>query len=88
METKRKVPTQAQRVLNYIHDFGSVTRAEAMMDLGIANLPAVIDVLRNKQGYNIDTLEIKSKNRYGQNITYAKYVFGEDNNTEVNNYEN
>jgi hypothetical protein len=77
-----KVPTQQERVLSYMNDFGSITRADALMDLGIANLPAVIDTLRHKHGYNIDTLEIKSKNRYGQNITYAKYVFGEDK-TEV-----
>ena len=84
----RKVPTQAQRVLDYIKDFGSITRAEAMSDLGIANLPAVVDILRHRQGHNIETLEIKAKNRYGQNITYAKYVFGTNENMEVQNYEN
>ena len=84
----RKVPTQQQRVLNYINDFGSITRAEAMSELGIANLPAVIDILRNKQGHDIETLEIKAKNRYGQNITYAKYVFGNNENMEVNKYAN
>lgn len=84
----RTVPTQSQRVIGYMKDFGSITRAEAMSDLGIANLPAVIDKLRHKDGYNIDTLEIKSKNRYGQNITYAKYVFGIGEDMEVNNYAN
>lgn len=82
-----KVPTQAQRVLNYIHDFGSITRAEAMYDIGVANLTAVITILR-KGGHDIETQEIKAKNRYGQNITYAKYVFGENENMEVNSYAN
>lgn len=83
-----KVPTQCQRVMQYIRDFGSITRAEAMSELGIANLPAVIDILRNKRGHDIETLEIKSKNRYGQNITYAKYVLGKNENMEVRNYAN
>ena len=71
-----KVPTQAERVLGYIRDFGGITRAEAMSDIGVANLPAVIDILR-KRGENIITEEIEAKNRYGQKITYAHYVFGE-----------
>ena len=74
----RKFPTQAQRVLNYIKDFGSITRVQAMADLGIANLPAVIDNLRHRYGHDIKTLEIESHNRYGQKITYAKYVFGKN----------
>lgn len=69
----RKVPTQWERVIRYIVDFGSITRAEALMDLGIANLTAVIDILRNKKGYPVITQEVKAKNRYGQNITYARY---------------
>lgn len=84
----RKVPTQQQRVLNYIRDFGSITRAEAMSEIGVANLPAVIDILRHKHGHDIETLEIEAKNRYGQKITYAKYVFGNKENMEVHNYEN
>lgn len=84
----RKVPTQQQRVLNYIRDFGSITRAEAMSELGIANLPAVIDILRHRGGHNIKTLEIEALNRYGQKITYAKYVFGTKENMEVEKYEN
>ena len=84
----RKVPTQSQRVLNYIKDFGSITRAEAMSEIGVANLPAVIDILRHKQGHDIETLEIEALNRYGQKITYAKYVFGTNENTEAKNYEN
>lgn len=69
----RKVPTQWQRVIEYIVHFGSITRAEALMDLGIANLPAVIDVLRNKKGYPVITEEVEAKNRYKQKITYARY---------------
>ena len=72
-----KVPTQAERVVEYINCFGSITRAEALMDLGIANLPAVIDDLRHKHGKKIITDEIESLNRYKQKITYACYRFAE-----------
>lgn len=72
-----KVPTQAERVIHYICQFGSITRAEALMDLGIANLPAVIDDLRHKHGKNIITEEVKGLNRYKQKITYARYRLAE-----------
>jgi hypothetical protein len=73
----RKVPTQAERVIYYMVHFGSITRAEALMDLGIANLPAVIDDLRHKHGKNIITEEVDGLNRYEQKITYARYRLGE-----------
>lgn len=72
-----KVPTQWERVLYYIAHFGSITRAEALMDLGIANLPAVIDDLRHKKGKNIITEEVEGFNRFEQKITYARYRFAE-----------
>lgn len=75
----RKVPTQQERVLQYIRDFGGITRAEAMSELGIANLPAVILDIR-KKGVQVLTNEIESKNRYGQKITYAKYTLEETDN--------
>lgn len=66
--------SQCRRVLNYIMDFGSITRAQAMTDLGIANLPAVIEVLRNHKGYDIDTDIVTAINRYGETVHYAKYT--------------
>lgn len=63
---------QEERVLKYMDETGDITRLDAMLDLGIANLPAVINRLR-KDGYNIKTEKVKSKNRYGEPITYAKY---------------
>lgn len=75
--SKERVPTQAERVTRYMHQFGSITRAEALMDIGVANLPAVIDDLRHKHGYNIITEEVEALNRYEQKITYARYRFAE-----------
>lgn len=81
----RKVPTQCERVLYYIAHFGSITRAEALMDLGIANLPAVIDDLRHKKGRNIITEEVEGLNRFEQKITYARYRFDESEDTVSGN---
>ena len=73
-----KVPTQAERVAFYMTKFGSVTRAEALMDLGIANLPAVIEKMRHKYDMNIVTEEVKGLNRFEENVTYARYRFATD----------
>lgn len=81
----RKVPTQVERVAYYIAHFGSITRADALMDLGIANLPAVIDVMRNKKGYRIITEEVEGLNRFEQKITYARYRFDESEDTVSGN---
>lgn len=80
-----KVPTQCERVAYYMAHFGSITRVEALMDLGVANLPAVIDDLRHKHGKNIITEEVKGLNRYEQKITYARYRFAESEEIESGN---
>lgn len=72
-----KAPTQMERVAYYMTKFGSITRAEALMDLGIANLPAIIERLRHKYDMDIVTEEVKAKNRFQENITYARYRFAE-----------
>ena len=65
--------TQMTRVLQYMRENGSITRFEAMKYLGVANLTAVIAVIRNDMGYNIITYNIHGENRDGEKITYALY---------------
>ena len=65
---------QMLRVLTYFEEYGSVTRYEAMQDIGVANITAVISKLR-KAGYNIVTETVKAKNRYGEPVRYARYVY-------------
>jgi hypothetical protein len=74
---KKKVD-QTDRVLKYINDFGSITRAQAFTDLGIANLTAVISRLRHDFGVNIVTDTIHARNRYNEKCSYAKYRIEED----------
>ena len=69
-----KKTKQMRRVLNYIDDFGSITRVEAMRDLGVANLTAVISSLRKKD-VDIETNIMVGKNRYGETVHYAVYSF-------------
>ena len=64
--------TQADRVLAYIQTFGSITTLEAFRDLGVTRLSARIYELRARN-INIESTNVTSKNRYGENCTYAKY---------------
>ncbi len=50
--------TQAQAVLSYIKKHGFISRSEAWNDLHIANLTAVIDVIRQGKGNLEEPVEI------------------------------
>ena len=73
MPKKRFDNCQCGRVMKYIECFGGITRADAMQELGIANLPAVISNLR-QDGAEIITEDVHARNRWGEKITYARYV--------------
>lgn len=64
--------TQAERVLEYIRNFGSITTFEEFTDLGVTRLSARIFELRD-QGYNLETNYETRRNRYGEICTYARY---------------
>ena len=59
---------QAERVLKYMRDFGSITQLEAMKDLGCMRLGDL-----KREGYNIRRDMETSKNRYGEDTSYARY---------------
>lgn len=64
--------TQAERVLEYIEQFGSITQMEAMNDLGVMRLASRVSDLK-KLGYPI-TSDIEAvKNRYGENCYIKRY---------------
>ena len=65
-------PTQAQRVLEYIETFGSITQHEAMIDLGIMRLASRVSELK-KQGYTITGEMVKVKNRFGETCCIKRY---------------
>lgn len=67
-----KKTTQAQRVLDYMREFGSITPLEAMADLGVMRLAARIADLK-RAGYAIERRTVQVKNRYGQICNVAQY---------------
>ena len=74
---KHSRPTQRQRVLDYITDFGSITPYEAMKDLGIMRLASRVTELK-KLGYPIVGEFIPVKNRYGETSRVKRYSLGGD----------
>ena len=68
---------QTERILKYMHDFGSITQLEAIRDLGCMRLAARIDDLK-REGHVIRRDTEKSKNRYGENTRYARYRLVDD----------
>ena len=65
-------PTQAQMVLEYIEQFGSITQLEALKDLGVMRLASRISDLK-KQGYPITSKVEAVQNRYGENCYIKRY---------------
>ena len=64
--------TQADRVLAYINDFGSITQYEALQDLGVMRLASRISDLK-KQGIPIQSEVVGVKNRFGETCYIKKY---------------
>ena len=64
METKTKI-TQRDIILWHLQNVGTLTRAQAMSEYGIVELPARIVELK-KLGYNITSEKGHSINRFGK----------------------
>lgn len=65
-------PTQNERILRYIDEFGSITQLEALKDLGVMRLASRISDLR-KQGYPIASEVETVKNRWGEPCYIKRY---------------
>lgn len=70
METKKM--TQAEMVLDYIREFGSITQLDALRDLGVMRLASRISDLK-KDGYLIDSKPEAVLNRYGDKCYIKRY---------------
>lgn len=71
--------TQRDRVIQYVKDFGSITRAEAFNELGIVELAARICELE-RMGYKFEKKTVYRENRYGEMIHFTKYTLKKDAN--------
>lgn len=74
--------TQKEMVIQYITDFGSITPLEALADLGIMRLASRVSDLK-RDGHKIKKTMVKSKNRFGKIIHYAKYEKENENGSET-----
>ena len=65
-------PTQNDRIIEYIDQFGSITQLEALRDLGVMRLASRISDLR-RLGYPIISDIETVKNRYGEKCHVKRY---------------
>lgn len=68
-------PTQNQRILDYMDEFGGITQLEALRDLGVMRLASRISDL-NRRGFPIESEMVKVKNRYGETCRVKRYYMG------------
>ena len=64
--------TQAERIVEYMNEFGSITQFDAFKDLGCMRLASRISDLR-KEGYPIKSEVEGVKNRYGETCYIKRY---------------
>jgi len=70
-------PTQCDKIVRYLNEFGSITQLEALQDLGIMRLASRISELK-KEGREIKVELVKGKNRYGETVKWARYSLAEE----------
>ncbi len=69
-------PTQNERIIDYLNQFGSITQLQALSDLGIMRLASRVSDLK-KLGYPITSRMEAVKNRYGETC-HIKIYFMEE----------
>lgn len=69
-------PTQNERIITYMRDFGSITQLDALKDLGVMRLASRISDLR-KQGWSIISKIEAVENRYGEKCHIKRYSLEE-----------
>lgn len=77
MEDRNTRPTQCKRVMQYLTNYGTITSAEAFIDLGIMDLPKRISELRQR-GVEIEDETIKVTNRFGENCHVKRYSLAKE----------
>ena len=72
--TSGEVKSQSDAILWHLKTYGSITSYEAIKEYGATRLSAIIFNHR-KEGYNIDSMPLTKKTRFGRNTTIAKYIY-------------
>lgn len=79
MNSENSKPTQCERVLRHLQDYGKITSLEAITEYGILRLASRINEIR-KRGVDIKSKTISGKNRYGETTHYASYELAQGQN--------
>ena len=69
-------PTQNDRILAYMDEFGGITQLEAIRDLGVMRLASRISDLR-RMGFPIVGSTVKVRNRWGEPCSVKRYSMGD-----------
>ena len=69
-------PTQNQRILQYMDNFGGITSLEAIRDLGVQRLASRISDLRSL-GWPITSEFVTVQNRFGEKCNVKRYMIKE-----------
>ena len=74
--------TQSDMVLRHMKIYGSITPREALDQYAIMRLGARIYDLK-RMGYKIITMNIKTENRFGDPVHFARYILDESQASEA-----
>jgi len=72
--TSGEVKSQSDAILWHLKQYGSITSYEAIKEYGATRLSAIIFNHR-KEGYDISSMPLVKKTRFGRNTTIAKYIY-------------
>ena len=64
--------TKTQAVLEWLQTNASISSMEAIQNFGATRLSAIIFNLR-KRGYNIETVMVDGRDRFGNQMRFARY---------------
>lgn len=68
----KKTKTQRSEVLRFMQTHKGITSIQAFERFGVTRLADIIFRLR-QDGYEIETEQLTTKNRYGHVVNYARY---------------
>lgn len=66
--------SQKEQIMEYLRKFGSITPLDALREFGCMRLGARIWDLVHKDGHLITKTTETAKNRFGREISYARYT--------------
>jgi len=70
--------TQGQRIIDYLKQNRTITPFEAFSELGITKLSTRIGELERETFFTFNRERVKSKNRYGEDVSYMRYSLKEN----------